>query len=103
MEIELTRETSDNHIIYILYCQFNNFFIYFPFSPTSKLFFKAEQLAPKTIAENIHYEKVDCSDGIRSHSYKINLPGEPDITSREELTIEQLNNILKNREGNSNQ
>lgn len=104
MEIELTRETSDNHIIYLLYCQFNNYFIFFPFSPTSKLFFKAEQLAPKTIAENIHYEKVDCRDGITSHSYKINLSlGEPDITSSEELTIEQLNNILKNREGNSNQ
>ncbi|MBB1303734.1 hypothetical protein H5183_20750 [Pseudoalteromonas sp. SR44-8] len=104
MEIELTRETSDNHIIYLLYCQFNNYFIFFPFSPTSKLFFKAEQIAPKTIAENIHYEKVDCRDGITSHSYKINLSfGEPDITSSEELTIEQLNNILKNREGNSNQ
>lgn len=103
MDIELTRETIDNHIIYLLYCQFNCFYIYFPFSPTSKLFFKAEKLTPKTVAENIHYEKVDCRSGVTSHSYKINLPlGEPHITSSEELSIEQLNNILKNKEGDNN-
>ncbi|WP_417699026.1 hypothetical protein [Pseudoalteromonas lipolytica] len=102
MEIQLTRETSDNHIIYLLYCQFNNYFIFFPFSPNSKLFFRAEQLSSKTIAENIHFEKVDCRDGVTNHSYKINLHlGEPDIISNEELTIDQLNNILKSREGNS--
>lgn len=100
MEIEVTREISGDHTIYLLYGQFNNFFIYFPFSPTSKLAYKANQLPPKSMIDEIHIKAIDCRNKTAKHQFEIKLAlGKPVITSVEQLRIEDLNNILLKKSG----
>lgn len=98
MKVELLRHVDGSHIIYLLKARFNNYYIHFPFSPTSKLNFKADIIPANDAREVISFEEVDFNKKLLTNELTLNfdLPIQPHYVSSKKLGIEELNKLLKN-------
>lgn len=98
MRIRLSRFVNNENVYYFLESKFNNFYIYFPFSPTcNPSNFNANNLSEFQQQEGYKLEEERFSKKFGQKTYRISLElGEPDFISESKLDLEALLTAIEN-------